>query len=72
MKCTKSGALAIVAGKEFHAGIVLWKKLCLYVSDLAAYCGGFLECSAMAGVLAGDRYSSVRMSTRSSTILKSM
>ena len=72
MKCTKSGASAIEAGKEFHAVIVLGKKLYLNVSDLAGYCRSFLECSALVRVLAGDRYSSAGMSTRSFTILKSM
>ena len=56
----------------FHAGIVLGKKLYLNVSDLAGYCLSFFECSALVGVLAGDRYSSAEMSTRSFTILKSM
>ena len=44
MKCTKSGASTIVAGKEFHAGIVFGKKLYLNVSDLAGYCRSFFEC----------------------------
>ena len=48
------------------------KKLYLYVSDLAGYCHSFLECSALVRVLAGDRYSSAEMSTRSFRILKSM
>ena len=72
MKCTKSGASAIVAGKEFHAGIVLGKKLYLNVSELIGYCRSFFEWSALVLVLAGDRYSSAGMSTRSLTILKNM
>ena len=65
MKCTKSGASAIVAGKEFHAGTVLGKKLYLNVSELIKYCRSFFEWSALVLVLAGDRYSSAGMSTRS-------
>ena len=72
MKCTKSGASAIVAGKEFHAGIVLGKKLYVNVSELIEYCRSFFEWSALVLVLAGDRYSSAGMSTRSLTILKNM
>ena len=37
MKCTKSGASTIVAGKEFHAGAVFGKMLYLNVSVLAGY-----------------------------------
>ena len=74
MRCTKSGTSAIVAGKEFHAGIVLGKNIYIYlnVSDLAGYCQSFLECSALVRVLVGDRYASAEISTRSFTILKSM
>ena len=44
---------------------MLGKKQYLNVSDLAGYCRSFFECSALVRVLAGDRYSSAGMSTRS-------
>ena len=72
LKCTKSWASAIVAGKAIYTGIVLGKKLYLYVFDSARYCRSFLERSALVHVLAGDIDSFAGMSTMSFTILKSM
>ena len=71
MKCTKSEASAIVAGKEIHAGIVFGKKLYLYVSDVAGSCRSFLDCSVLVRVLAGDTVDKVRHLIKSVAISKS-
>ena len=71
MKCTKSEASAIVAGKKFHAGIVFGKKLYLYVSDVAGSCRSFLDCSVLVRVLAGDTVDKVRHLIKSVAISKS-
>ena len=70
LKAAKSEASATLAGREFHTGIVLGKKLCLKVSDLAARCRNLSLWLDLSLDGAAVRYSAAGMSTRSLTILK--
>ena len=69
LKDTKEGASAVIAGREFHKGIVRGKKLNLKQSVEGENCLNFLVCDDLVLAVDGFKYDDAGMSTRSWTTL---